>query len=295
MNINFIRIGKICVFFSLFLIIFSLFSIFLKGFNFGLDFVGGIEVEIEVSNFDDVNIIKKKLSNIKNIKVRYFGSKKCIQIRSKFYKDDSKLFIESIKNHLSSDFKIVKIDFISSEVSKKTINNTFSAILLSVLSMIFYITFRFRYEFALSAVLALCHDIIIVLGIISFFGIEFNIILLSSLFAIFGYSINDTVVIFDRIRENIRINSNYNLSLVVNDSINKTLSRTLSTSVSTLFVTFMLIFFAGEYLFYFSLILSFGIIIGTYSSICISFLPLFLFNSKINFTRNERKVWTPRS
>lgn len=295
MNINFIKIGRITLFFSAVLIGASLFSIFLKGFNFGLDFVGGIEIEIELSDFSDINVVKKNLNNIKNIKVRYFGSKKYLQIRSKFYKDDSKLFIESIKKCLLTDFKILKIDFISSEVSKKTVNNTFNAILFSVLAMTLYITFRFKYAFAVSAVLALFHDIIITLGFISFLGIEFNVILLSALFAIFGYSINDTVVIFDRIRENICISGNYNLDLIINDSINKTLSRTLSTSISTLFVTCMLIFFAGDYLFYFSLILSFGIIVGTYSSICISFLPLFLFNSKINFTRIERKVWTPRS
>lgn len=296
MSINFINIGRKCVLLSFFLVVLSFFSFFLKGFNFGLDFVGGIEIEVEISDFSEVNIIKKRLSDIKNIKVRYYGSKKCVQIKSKFYESESKAFIENIKNCLSTDFKILKIDFISAEVSRKTVNNTFNAIFLSVLAMLIYITFRFKYEFAISAVLALLHDIIIVLGIISFFNIEFDVILLSALFAIFGYSINDTVVIFDRIRENIRFCIDYDLKLIVNDSISKTLSRTLSTSVSTLFVTVMLIFFSGEHLFSFSLILSFGIIVGTYSSIFISFLPLFLFdNSKIKFTRVERKVWTPRS
>ncbi|HIH2763448.1 MAG TPA: protein translocase subunit SecF [Candidatus Azoamicus sp.] len=162
--------------------------------------------------------------------------------------------------------------------------------------MLIYLTFRFKYEFAISALLALLHDIILVLGFISFFNIEFDIILLSSLFAIFGYSINDTVVIFDRLRETIRMNNNLKFDDIINESINKTLSRTLTTSLSTLFVTLILMFFSGGYLFNFSLILSFGIIIGTYSSIFISFLPLFLFdNSKIKFTRIERKVWTPRS
>ncbi len=296
MNINFVTFGKKFIFLSVLFIFLSFLSIYSKGFNFGLDFVGGIEIEIEVVSSDDINLVKKKLSDVKNIKIRYYGSKKCIQIKSKFHEIDSKILIDNIDKRLSNEFKIIKIDFISSEVSQKTINNTFNAVIIAVLSMLLYLTFRFKYEFAISAVLALFHDIILVLGFISVFNIEFDIIVLSSLFAIFGYSINDTVVIFDRIRENIRINDKLNFIFIINESVNKTLSRTLMTSLSTLFVSLILMFFSGEYLFSFSLILSFGIIVGTYSSIFISFLPLLLFdNSKIKFTRIERKVWTPRS
>ncbi|HIH2763131.1 MAG TPA: protein translocase subunit SecF [Candidatus Azoamicus sp.] len=296
MNIHYVKIGKNFIFLSLFLVLLSFLFIFLKGFNFGLDFVGGIEIEVEVITSVDINVVKRKLSDIKDIKVRYYGSKKSIQIKSKFDEIKSKVLIDKIDKRLSGDFKIIKIDFISSEVSKKTINNTINAIFIAILAMLIYLTFRFKYEFAVSAILALFHDIIIALGFVSAFNIEFDIIVLSSLFAIFGYSINDTVVIFDRIRENIRINYTCDLTSIINESIAKVLSRTVMTSVSTLFVTLILMFFAGDYLFSFSLVLSFGIIIGTYSSIFISFLPLFLFdNSKIKFTRVERKVWTPRS
>jgi len=295
MNINFIKVGKACLFMSFFLIFVSFFSFYLKGFSFGLDFVGGIEIELEALNANDIISIKKKLDDIKNIKIRYYGSKKFVQIRLKFNDIDSKNLIDTIEKRLSNEFKILKVDFISSEVSKRTIDNTFKATFIAIIAMLIYLTFRFKYEFAISALLALLHDIILVLGFISFFNIEFDIILLSSLFAIFGYSINDTVIIFDRLREIIRINGKFEF-IFLNEAINKTLSRTLMTSLSTLCVTVMLIFFSGDYLFSFSLVLSFGILVGTYSSICISFLPLFLFdNSKIKFTRTERKVWTPRS
>ncbi|HIH2762194.1 MAG TPA: protein translocase subunit SecF [Candidatus Azoamicus sp.] len=294
MIINFIKVGRAFYFF-LFLIFLSFFSFYLKTFSFGLDFVGGIEIELEALNANDIISIKKKLDDIKNIKIRYYGSKKFVQIRLKFNDIDSKNLIDTIEKRLSNEFKILKVDFISSEVSKRTIDNTFKATFIAIIAMLIYLTFRFKYEFAISALLALLHDIILVLGFISFFNIEFDIILLSSLFAIFGYSINDTVIIFDRLREIIRINGKFEF-IFLNEAINKTLSRTLMTSLSTLCVTVMLIFFSGDYLFSFSLILSFGIIVGTYSSICISFLPLFLFdNSKIKFTRTERKVWTPRS
>ncbi|HIH2762500.1 MAG TPA: protein translocase subunit SecF [Candidatus Azoamicus sp. MARI] len=296
MNINFVKRGRTLIFISFLFIFLSCLSIFLKNFNFGLDFVGGIEIELEVLNFQDIKVVKEKLNDIKNLKIRYYGSKKCIQIKSKFNDISSKIFIDTIEKRLSNEFKIIKIDFISSEISKKTINNTFNAIFFALVSMLIYLTIRFKYIFAFSAVLVLCHDIIIVLGVISFFNIEFDIVLLSSLFAIFGYSINDTVIIFDRIRDISRLNDNTDFKLIVNESVNKTLSRTIMTSASTLLVTLSLMFFSGNALFYFFLILSFGIIVGTYSSLFISFFPLFLFDdSKIRFTRIERKVWTPRS
>lgn len=296
MNINFVSAGKNFIFISAFFILVSFLSIFLKGFNLGLDFVGGIEIEVEALSSKDITSVKRKLNDIKNIKIRYYGSKKCIQIKSKFHEIESKDLVYNIDKRLSNEFKIVKVDFISSDVSRQTINNTFNAVFVAILSMLTYLTFRFKYKFAVSAVAALFHDIILVLGFISFFNIEFDVVLLSALFAIFGYSINDTVVIFDRIREHIRVQDNFDFKFVVNESVNRTLSRTLMTSLSTLYVTFILMFFSGDYLFSFSLVLSFGIIVGTYSSIFISFLPLFLFdNSKIKFTRIERKVWTPRS
>lgn len=147
--------------------------------------------------------------------------------------------------------------------------------------MTLYLILRFNIIYALSAILTLLHDIIIIMGIISFANIELNLIILSAIFTIFGYSINDTIIIFDRIRENIKYNKdNLDLPDIINNSINKTISRTISTSLSTLFVTIILMLTAGDALFLFSLILTLGIIIGTYSSIYISAIPLTFFKKK---------------
>lgn len=295
MSINFIKIGKKVVILSLILIFLSSFSIILKGFNFGLEFVGGIEIEIEAQGINDLKIIKNQLFDIKNLKIRYYGSKKCIQIKTKLIKNYADL-INDIEKSLSNDFKIVKINFISAEVNKEIIKNTFNAVFIAFVSMLIYLTFRFKYKFAISAILALFHDIFLILGFISFFNIEFDVVVLSAIFAVFGYSINDTVIIFDRIRENIELsNTDNDLNYLINNAVEKTLSRTLITSISTLLVTVILLFSAGTYLFSFSLVLSFGIIIGTCSSIFISILPLlYFYDSKIKITRIERKVWTPR-
>lgn len=176
---------------------------------------------------------------------------------------------------------IIKYDFIGKEINKENIKNTILSISIAVISIFIYLTFRFKYKMAISAIITLFHDIIILLGIISFFSIELNLIILSSLLTIFGYSINDTVIIFDRIREIENINKKiYDIKEIVNLSINKTLSRTIITSLSTLIVTIILSTLSDAYLSNFYFILSLGIIIGTYSSIYISANLLLIINKK---------------
>jgi len=275
MKINFIKLNKISMLISIILCILSIFYLSKNNINLGLEFTGGIEIELESKNKIELNEIKNKLNNINNIKIKYYGSKKNIQIKIKNTNENIDNIIILIENQIPNDIKIIRIDYIGAEVNNETIKNSINAIVIAIMSMTLYLTYRFKYKMALSAIITLSHDIIIILGIISLLKLEFDLTTLSAMFAVFGYSINDTVVIFDRIREySILYKGEKNLKEIINISINNTLSRTTITSLSTLLVTTILIFFSGEYLFGFSIILSLGIIIGTYSSIYISTIPL---------------------
>lgn len=277
MKINFVKINKITILISTLLCIISMCYILKYNFNLGLEFTGGIEIELESNNKIDILEIKNKLTNIKNIKIKYYGSKKNIQIKIKNTNENIDNVVNIIKTQLQNEIKLVKINYIGAEVNKETVKNSITAIIIALLSMILYLTYRFKYKLALSATLTLLHDIILISGIISFFKLEVDLTTLSAIFAIFGYSINDTVVIFDRLREYSNIYKNkWTLEKIINVSINSTLSRTIITSISTLLVAIILIIFSGEYLFNFSLILALGIVIGTYSSIYISTTPLLI-------------------
>lgn len=282
MKINFVEKKYIYLIISLTLCLISMLIIVKKNLSLGLEFCGGTEIEIEVKKEFKIDEFKKHLLKIKNIKLNYYGSNQNIQIKVK----NSNNNIEEIQNILNlnigkENFKIINSTYIGSEINKETINKSISAIIIAILSMTLYLIIRFNIIFGLSAICALFHDIIIILGIISLMDIELNLIIISAIFTIFGYSINDTIIIFDRIRENIKYDKNIDLETTINNSINKTLSRTVSTSLSTILVTSTLIFFSSDSLFLFSLILTLGIIIGTYSSIFISaIIIIFIKKSK---------------
>jgi preprotein translocase subunit SecF len=174
------------------------------------------------------------------------------------------------------------MEYIGAEINDDIIKKSINAIFLSIILMFIYLILRFDLYFALSGIISLFHNIIIILCIISYFKIELNLLLLSAIFALFGYSVNDTVVIFDRIRENLNLKNNNDITSIINLSLNSTLSRTIKTSLSTILVVIILFIFNTD-LYYFSLILNLGIIIGTYSSIFIStFYIYFLTNLKVN-------------
>lgn len=266
MNINFLKIKNICLLISIIMCTISITALFKKNILLGLEFKGGTEIEITVSNNITLTDIKKKLIDIKNIKINYSGSNKNIKIKTKNN-------INEVLNKInSSDIKVIKYSYIGPEINKNIIKSSIIAIFLALVTMTTYLIIRFNLIFALSAIFTLFHDILIILGIISSMNIEIDLIILSAIFTIFGYSVNDKIIIFDRIRENMK--NTTEIKLIINNSINKTLSRTIGTSFSTILVTIILSIFAGEYLFLFSIILTLGILIGTYSSICISSLQL---------------------
>lgn len=279
MNINFIKKKYIYLAISIILCITSILIVIKKHIPLGLEFCSGTEIEIQLTQEIKIEELKTALSKIKNTKVNYYGSNKNIQIKTK----NTQNKVEEIKNILKTiscaqHIKIINSTYIGSEISKETLQKSLSAVIIALISMTLYLMLRFNLVFAFSAIITLIHDSVILIGIISLAEIELDLIIISALFTAFGYSINDSIIIFDRIRENIKFNkNNVNLSEIINNSINKTLSRTISTSLSTVFVTIILMFFAGESLFLFSLILTLGIIIGTYSSIYISAIPLTFF------------------
>ncbi|QQG46916.1 MAG: protein translocase subunit SecF [Candidatus Azosocius agrarius] len=296
-NIDFIYFSNYFFKLSIFFCIIFLFIIFFKGINLGLDFKGGLQIEMKFSNIYDIDILKNEFDklNIKNFTLQKYGADKELLLNiSNCDSNNKNYIINLIDNHfnLNKPFKIFEIErseYIGAAISDKLYDNGSFAIFLAMIFMMMYITFRFNYKFGICAVVALIHDMIILIGVISILNIEFTLIVFSSLLAILGYSINNTVVIFDRIRENINNFVElkyYDFYVIINESVNKTLSRTIMTSFTTLLVIIILMFFGSVSLFYFSFILFLGIIIGTYSSIYIAPYGIYLFSKYTFFIKN---------
>jgi len=258
-----------------------------KGLNFGLDFTGGTQVEArfqtEVSPVDIRMQLEKE--GFQGVRVQHYGSTQDILIRSK----GESVVIDSVKDkaeptseqRLSTHIKKVLLDhypkveirrteFVGSEVGSELVERGIIAVIVAVFGTMLYIIFRFEYRLAISAALGLVHDAFLIMGVFSLFGFEFDLAALASVLAVLGYSLNDTIVVFDRVRENFRKVRKGSPVEVMNLSINQTLSRTLMTSWMTLLVVLALLFFGGETLFGFSMAFFLGIIIGTFSSIYVS-------------------------
>ncbi len=270
LNINFVKLFKGALCMSLFFSVVSIFCITKYNFDLGLEFTGGLVLEIEYKGKVNIDDVKYVLKDVRDVKVKYYGSKKNIQIKIKKTDKIKEDFINVVKNLIHNDGRILKIDYIGAELTGNIITNSIKAIIISIILMVCYLIVRFNYILAFSAVVALLHNIILVLGLICILNIELDLTVMAALFAVFGYSVNDTIIIFDRIREVSLLYKVEKISIIINKSINCTLSRTLNTSLSTLSVVLILLIFGNEYLLGFSLTIFFGIIIGTYSSIYIA-------------------------
>lgn len=294
-NFDFLKFRKLFFFISVFCIFLSIFSLFKNGIFWGLEFKGGIQAEINLKYHVNVDIILKKLNtnDFHGFKFKILENSNNFLIQFLDFSEFNEIFflnkIYDLFNDTNVNHNIVyikKIDHLGAEISKHFISRSITAIFFSIFAMIFYISFRFKYKFAFGAIIALLHDIIITMGIFSFFGIEFNLSVLSSLLAVWGYSVNDTIVIFDRIRENFKKFYGDNIITIINISINQTLFRTLVTSFSTLLVILIILFYCGDVLYGFSLFLFIGVIVGTYSSIyiaCCTSIMIGLSKDDINF------------
>lgn len=271
-NIDFMKQRKIAALFSVLLFIFSITSFIFNGLNLGLDFTGGTQIELHAPKPIDLNHVREALKKegFPEATVQPYGSSQDILIRIGVQKKLSQQQLKTVILNILSDGVIEQMQYIGPQVGKTLVMNGILAVIASLLAMMVYIGIRFEYRFAVSATLALIHDPLLILGIFSFFHLEFNLIVLAALLTVIGYSLNDTVVVYDRVRENFRKMRKADTIEVVNASINQTLSRTIMTSGLTLSVVLVLLAFGGETLRGFSLALAIGIIVGTYSSIYIA-------------------------
>ncbi len=261
---------------SLILVIASLILLTFKGLNFGIDFKGGTLIELRsLDNKISVSSLRSNLSqmDLGDISVKKFGNDQDYLIKFE-NKNNQKNAIEEIKSNLDqsfgNNFDFRRVENVGPKVSAELLKSGIIAISLSLGIMLIYIWIRFEWQFSLGAIVALFHDVLITLGLFSLLGLEINLSIIAAVLTIVGYSMNDTVVIFDRVRENLKKYSDIKIFELTNLSINETLSRTLITSVTTLLALFSIFFFGGEILKGFSLAMIFGVIFGTYSSIYIA-------------------------
>ncbi len=262
-------------FVSISLVVISLLFLIFKGLNFGIDFKGGTLIELRSSDTKiNVSSLRENLNqmNLGDVSVKNFGNQKDFLI--KFENSDNKNIIEEIKksldNSFGNNFNFRRVENVGPKVSSELLKSGIIAISVALLLMLIYIWIRFEWQFSLGAIVALFHDVTVTLGLFSLLGLEINLSIIAAVLTIVGYSMNDTVVIFDRVRENLRKYSDIKIFELTNISINETLSRTLITSVTTLLALLSIFFFGGEILKGFSLAMIFGVIFGTYSSIYIA-------------------------
>ena len=260
---------------SIILVLISLLLLIIKGLNFGIDFKGGTIIELRSSDSKiNVSSLRDNLNqmNLGDVSVKNFGNENDFLI--KFENNSNKNVIEEIKKNLDksfgNNFDFRRVENVGPKVSSELLRSGIIAISLALILMLVYIWIRFEWQFSLGAILALFHDVIVTLGLFSLLGLEINLSIVAAVLTIVGYSMNDTVVIFDRVRENLRKYSDIKIFELTNISINETLSRTLITSITTLLALLSIFFFGGEILKGFSLAMIFGVIFGTYSSIYIA-------------------------
>ena len=273
MNINFMRFRKIAITISLILFVGSIGSIFMKGLSLGLDFSGGTLVEIQYEDSVDLQEIRAVLSEngYEDFQVVNFGSSLDVLIKIADQPGNSSLGDQIFALLSSNNFEgeLKRIEFVGPQIGSELRDQGGLGMLVALGMILLYVAFRFQYKFALGAVAALGHDVVIILGLFSIFAWDFDLSVLAALLAVIGYSLNDSIVVSDRIRENFRSERALESEDLINLSLNQTLSRTVITSLTTLLVLFALFFFGGEAVRGFSLGLIIGVLIGTYSSLYI--------------------------
>jgi preprotein translocase subunit SecF len=272
-KIDFMKVHKLALFMSVVCIIGSLALVFTKGLNLGIDFAGGILIEARMQENVDVSMVRELLtSEVKDVQIQNVDQKDLL-IRVAKADEEQSVVVKKIQEILNKNFSNVeyrKIDYVGPQVGSELIWKGFLALFLSFVFLMIYIWVRFDWQFGLGGIFALLHDAVLTLGFYSFSGLEFNLTSIAAVLTIIGYSINDSVVIYDRIRENLRRYKKMDLADLINSSTNSTLSRTVLTSGVTLFSLLALMIYGGEALHSFSTATFFGIVIGTYSSIYIS-------------------------
>lgn len=270
--INFVGNRKYALIFSAILLVVSIASIGFQGLKFGIDFTGGTLIEIGYEKTADLEDIRSKLisANYKGTNVQYFGSDTEVLIQLEPQAANSAQLSSSIIRMLGDGLDVRRVEFVGPKVGEELTNDGGLAMLYALIGILIYVAFRFEYRFALGSIAALVHDVVITIGIFSLLQIEFDLTVLAAILAVIGYSLNDTIVVFDRIRENFLSTRHIEPGAIVNDALNQTLSRTLMTSLTTLIVLLALFYLGGEVIHSFAGALIIGVVIGTYSSIYVA-------------------------
>ena len=295
-NVNISFVPRRALFFALSaaLVAASVALFLVKGLNYGIDFKGGIMIEVRLPGPADIGELRGKLGGLGlgEVALQEFGEPTDVLIRIQRQQGDEKaqqVAVEAAKAALGAGVEYRRVEFVGPKVSEELLSDGVTAVLLAIGAMLIYIWFRFEWQFGMGAVIALLHDVITTIGIFSLLGMEFNLSTVAAVLTIAGYSINDTVVVYDRVRENLRKYKTMPLPALLNGAINQTLSRTLMTSVTTLLALLALFFLGGEVIRDFSFAMIWGVIVGTYSSICVA-VPLLL---NFNISRRSGAVAEP--
>ena len=283
--LNFNKFIKQFNFFSITLIVISIFLLLFKGLNYGVDFKGGTLIELRTKD-QQITISQLRESFLKmdlgDVTVKKFGKESDYLIQFEKKNNINSNFISEIKENLTKSigtgFDFRRVENVGPKISSELLKSGIIAIGLSLFAMLLYIWIRFEWQFSLGAILAVFHDVVLTLGVFSLFSLEINLSIVAAVLTIVGYSMNDTVVIFDRVRENLKKFSSVSIFDITNRSINETLSRTIITSITTLLALISIFIFGGEILKGFSLAMILGVLFGTYSSIYIANPILILLN-----------------
>jgi preprotein translocase subunit SecF len=276
-DINFMGNRNIALIFSAVLTILSIVAIAVHGFQMGIDFTGGTLIEVGYQKPADLTALRKTLDEegFSDATVQNFGTTKDVLIRLKLQEGVSSAelsakVLEAINKNTAEPASVRRVEFVGPQVGDELAEDGFLALLYSTICILIYIAWRFEWKFAVGSIIATVHDVIVTLGLFSVLGLEFDLTVLAAVLALIGYSLNDTIVVYDRIRENFRALRNKSTEEIMNISINVTLSRTIMTSVTVILVLVSLFFLGGEALHNFSIVLLFGVFFGTYSSIFIA-------------------------
>ncbi|MGY8986587.1 MAG: protein translocase subunit SecF [Sphingomonadales bacterium] len=277
-NLNFLGLRKIALVFSTISIIIALVIFFTNGLNKGIDFEGGILMEVGTPVTADISLFRSVMSDLRlgDVTVQTFGSDNDVLIRVERQPGgapEQQAAVERVQvelNKVMEGLSYRRTEFVGPKVSGELVKAGFMSVIFAVLAVLVYIWFRFEWHFGVGAVAALIHDVLLTIGFFSLTGLEFNLSIIAAILTIVGYSLNDTVVVFDRIRENLRKHQSMELEMLLNLSLNQTLSRTIMTSVTTLLALLSLFFFGGEVLRGFTAAMIWGVFIGTYSSVFIA-------------------------
>ncbi len=282
-NIPFMSFRKVFLSISALAVVVSLALVFVKGMSFGIDFQGGILIEVRMPQAANLSQMRGQLGalGLGEVSLQEFGNPADVLIRIGAQDGDAtaqQAAVAAVKDALGAGVDYRRVEFVGPKVSSELLLDGVLAVVVAIVAMLIYIWLRFEWQFGLGAVMALTHDVFLTLGMFSLLGLEFNLSTVAAVLTIAGYSINDTVVVFDRIREDLRKYKTKPVPDLLNDSINATLSRTLMTSLTTLVALLALFFLGGEVIRDFSFAMIFGILVGTYSSICVA-SPLLLYTN----------------